>query len=97
MSNSAVISEYEIPTEKSNEDGYIDPLGNELDNDGYSVLQNDTVKELPQQYINSDGHSQRTQSFVQPPACLNSLLIQIKETMVMEILPESIRYVLLNK
>ena len=100
-----MINNYEVPVEEdegsngNNPDGYLGPLFDgeseaEPDSDGYTVAHDDSIVTKPsQQYTNSGSHYQRLQSFVQPPACLTSLLAQIKETMVMEISSDSIWYV----
>lgn len=99
MGNPAVASDYELPEEKDKEpngdapDGYTEPLFDgeleeEPDSDDYSVARDDTI--VDQLYTNSGSHYQRSQSFVQPPACLISLLAQIKENTVLEISSESI-------
>ena len=105
LGNPATINNYEVPVEKDegsnghSPDGYMEPPFDgepeaEPDSDGYSVAYDDSIVAKPsQQYTNSGGHYQRLQSFVQPPACLISLLAQIKETMVMEISSDSIWYV----
>ena len=45
-SYSIVFNEYQIPGVEFNEDGYTEPFDEELDIDGYFVLQNDAIKEL---------------------------------------------------
>jgi len=102
LGNPALASDYELPEEKGKEpkedtpDGYTEPLFDgepeeKSDSDDYSVARNDTI--VDQLYTNSGSHCKRSQSFVQPPACLISLLAQIKETTVLEISSESIWYV----
>ena len=93
-------NDYDLPVERVNNRvsrTYTEPLFDgepeaEISSDGYQVPQNHII--ASQHYANECGRRRHhSQTFVQPPACLISLLAQIRETMTMEISSESIRYV----
>jgi len=67
-------------------DDYTEPLFD----DDYMM-----VNKSPQQYVNSGDihHEHYSQLYAHPATSLHLLFTQIKETMVMEILPQSIWYV----
>jgi len=68
-------------------DGYSEPLFDVMP--GYSEPY-DYTKNLPLQDTNNDGDYERLQAFIQPATCLDLLLTQIKETVVMEISSDNI-------
>jgi len=68
-------------------DGYSEPLFDVMSE--YSEPY-DYVKELPLQYTNINGDYEHVLAFIQPATCLDLLLAQIKETVVMEISSDNI-------
>ena len=93
---SAVYNELSSPIPNDYTEPLFDNGANlEPDGDGYSVPYDGMVVRKPyQQDAKSGNYQQRSQSFVQPATNLNLLLAQIKETLVMEISPDRIWYVL---
>jgi len=98
--NHAAVNDYELAVVRSNRvtpKGHVEShfdreLEAESSSDGNFVPREITI--TSQQYANSNIDDYRSQSFVQPRACLRSLLAQIKETKVMEIQSQSIWYAL---
>jgi len=72
-------------------DVYCEPLFDNNESGEYSEVRDEAMI-LCQQKGVSNGDYEPNRAFIQPATCLNLLFDQIKETVIMEILPESIRY-----